>query len=601
MKKIIRSLILSLTIVLLQTSCGLTAAASTAEAPALVAQATASLQQLVTLALVVQADTSVPFNAVGQVIKYNYTIKNTGSTSLPAGLPTDITVTGAPVTCAAINTVGNLDTSLDPNETLACTSTYTITQADLDKGSVTNLATATISGVVSNQVTTTVTTAVALKLTKTANPVTFDRVGQTITYSYVITNSGATPLGPAQFTVTDTGLSAPVNCGEATLTLASNATVTCSATYTVTQANMDAASVTTSATASGGGVGPSQPASATVTKSTASTTTPANLTAGSTITHKVVDGEWLWQIARCYGADPSKVIQANPQLSNPAEISPNTSVTVPNIGSAGKIYGPPCIGKHTVQSGDTWNSIALKYNADATVLQMVNSNSLAVGTVLKVPLNSAGSVVVQPTQTSAGNCLDLTRNIKLASAAAAVKTHFNICGTTDASGKTKILTINIVQRPEDIAQGGLSQNITVLIETSTPLNDANSLIIGDMNYDGNDDFRIVRNVPAGPNIPYLYYIYDPATRQFIYNKAYENITSPEFPGNSEIRSQWRENAAKWGVDTYVIANNTPRLAKRETWEAIANTTNVIHQVTVYNADGTSQMITNETIPMPSQP
>jgi hypothetical protein len=107
----------------------------------------------------------------------------------------------------------------------------------------------------------------------------------------------------------------------------------------------------------------------------------------------VVDGEWLWQIARCYGADPAGTLRANLQLPNPGYLSPGITVTVPNIGSAGRIYGPPCVGPHTVQTGDTWESIAQKYNADVTVLKMVNKNILTVGQVIKVPLNSAGGVL----------------------------------------------------------------------------------------------------------------------------------------------------------------------------------------------------------------
>ncbi|MBI5963119.1 MAG: LysM peptidoglycan-binding domain-containing protein [Chloroflexi bacterium] len=100
-----------------------------------------------------------------------------------------------------------------------------------------------------------------------------------------------------------------------------------------------------------------------------------------------MNGEWLWQIARCYGANPNQVLAANPPT--PAEISPGTTVIVPSIGSDGRIYGPPCIGTHTVQSGDTWDSIALKYNADPVVLQLANKNTLTVGSVLRIPLNSA--------------------------------------------------------------------------------------------------------------------------------------------------------------------------------------------------------------------
>jgi LysM repeat protein len=324
---------------------------------------------------------------------------------------------------------------------------------------------------------------------------------------------------------------------------------------------------------------------------------------GSTIKYQVVAGDWLWQIARCYGADPNKVIEANPQIADPAQISPNTTVTVPNIGSAGKIYGPPCVTTHTVQSGDTWNSIALKYNADLTVLQMVNSNTLTNGNVLKVPLNSAG--ITSPTGTT-GYCVDLTRPLKLANLNA-ITTHFNVCGTPDlqTSGNMKISTVKVYQRVEDVPSGTtiLSQDITLpaSITTSTAINNAASLIVGDMNYDGNDDFRIVEFLPAGPNIPYLYFLYDPATKTFVYNEAYRKITSPEFPGSNQIRSQWRENATKWGIDTYTITNNTPTLTQRETWEAIANSTNAMHQIIVYNADGTSTMTVNETIPMPLQP
>jgi uncharacterized repeat protein (TIGR01451 family) len=394
MTKLIRPFIFSALIVLVLASCSLTSSNTQAE----VAQATPALPAVAAIELTVQADTSTPFNAVGQVIKYSYNVKNTGS----APMPSPVTVTGA--TCPEVNTVGNLDTALDMNEILTCTSAYTITQADLDKGSVTNVVTATVNGISSNPVTTTVATIqpVILKLTKTANPAAYDNVGQTVTYTYVITNNGAATLGPAQFTVADTGLSAPINCGGATTTLAPNTTVTCTATYTITQADMNVASIATSATASGGGVSSSQPASATITKGSVAQSNQ-NLTAGSTIKHQVVGGEWLWQIARCYGADPAKVLQANPQISNPRWISPNTTITVPNIGSDGKIYGAPCIGTHTVQTGDTWSSIAQKYNADATILQKVNSDILTNGKVLIVPRNSAESLVpitLTPTTTT---------------------------------------------------------------------------------------------------------------------------------------------------------------------------------------------------------
>jgi LysM repeat protein len=111
---------------------------------------------------------------------------------------------------------------------------------------------------------------------------------------------------------------------------------------------------------------------------------------GETIQHTVVAGEWLWQIARCYGADPKQVVQDNP-LPDPTKLRPGTIVTVRNVGSKGISHGPPCVGTHTVQSGETWASIAQLHNADTLLLQEVNPGALSLGRVLKVPLYSAGN------------------------------------------------------------------------------------------------------------------------------------------------------------------------------------------------------------------
>jgi uncharacterized repeat protein (TIGR01451 family) len=392
----IRSLTLSVFIGLALASCNLNT--STPDQKQLtVMQANSSGAQAAVIQLTVQAANSGPFTTVGQVINFNYSIKNAGS----VGVAGAVTITGATATCPGLNTIGNLDNSLDPGETLVCTSAYSITQADLDKGSVTFVATAIVNGISSSPVTTTIPVVQprALTLTASANPTTYNQIGQQITFTYVIKNSGSLSLGPAQFTVSDSLIgTTPFNCGPANTTLAPNTTVTCTATYTITQADMNAVSVTNIATASGGGAGPSQSASATVNKTSGAS---SSLTPGSTIQHTVIAGEWLWQIARCYGTDPNKMIQANTQLSDPGRITRDMVLTVPNIGSVGTIYGPPCVVTHTVKSGDTWSSIAQLYNADPIILQLANSNTLAVGDVLVVPRNSASGSVVPPPQTRA--------------------------------------------------------------------------------------------------------------------------------------------------------------------------------------------------------
>jgi spore germination protein YaaH len=120
----------------------------------------------------------------------------------------------------------------------------------------------------------------------------------------------------------------------------------------------------------------------------------------------------LIQIGRCYGASFDDIRNANPQIADPDFILPSMIVTVPRIGSTGRIYGPPCITFYTAQSGDTWTSIAQRFNADLIVLQRVNPATFSAGTVLKIPLNSAGAVGVTPitsTPTPTGTTTPLQR------------------------------------------------------------------------------------------------------------------------------------------------------------------------------------------------
>jgi uncharacterized repeat protein (TIGR01451 family) len=90
-----------------------------------------------------------------------------------------------------------------------------------------------------------------LTLLKTADPTTFNWVGDVISYSYELTNTGDVTLeGP--FTVTDD--KATVTCPD-TASLAPTESITCTASYTVTWDDVLAGEVTNSATASGAFLG----------------------------------------------------------------------------------------------------------------------------------------------------------------------------------------------------------------------------------------------------------------------------------------------------------------------------------------------------------
>jgi hypothetical protein len=101
----------------------------------------------------------------------------------------------------------------------------------------------------------------ALSLVKTANPTTYSSVGDVITYTYEITNSGQTTLsGPFSIIDDKQGTISPCGSGP----LAAGGSTTCTSTHTISQADITAGSITNVATASGSGVTSNQ-ATATVT------------------------------------------------------------------------------------------------------------------------------------------------------------------------------------------------------------------------------------------------------------------------------------------------------------------------------------------------
>lgn len=94
----------------------------------------------------------------------------------------------------------------------------------------------------------------ALTLEKSADLASYSVTDQTITYTYLLTNSGNVVLGPAQFVVSDNKISGgtPFNCGPADTTLALLGTVNCTATYVTSSDDITNGSVVNIATASVG-------------------------------------------------------------------------------------------------------------------------------------------------------------------------------------------------------------------------------------------------------------------------------------------------------------------------------------------------------------
>jgi uncharacterized repeat protein (TIGR01451 family) len=94
----------------------------------------------------------------------------------------------------------------------------------------------------------------ALTITKSASPQTFKAVGDVITYTYKVTNSGQTTV--SNVSVTDDKIVGSVACVPSTLTPGDVAT--CTATYTITAPDLAAGSVTNTAFATGDDPNPVQ-------------------------------------------------------------------------------------------------------------------------------------------------------------------------------------------------------------------------------------------------------------------------------------------------------------------------------------------------------
>ncbi|MDP9141508.1 MAG: hypothetical protein M3O62_12045 [Pseudomonadota bacterium] len=182
------------------------------------------------------------YSAAGQVINYQYLLSNIGNVAINAlAVSDDKTAVSCPVT------------TLAPGASTTCTASYSILQTDVDAGSLTNVATATgtsTSGAldpVSDNATVTATATPALTLDKTetsSGP--YDSVGDVITYQYRVTNTGAVTI--SALSVTDDRI-ASISCPSTTLTPA--ATVICTGSYTLNQADINAGSVANNASAQG--------------------------------------------------------------------------------------------------------------------------------------------------------------------------------------------------------------------------------------------------------------------------------------------------------------------------------------------------------------
>jgi uncharacterized repeat protein (TIGR01451 family) len=186
-----------------------------------------------------KSTTSTAYGAAGQTIPYSYLVDNTGGSTLSNVRVSDNKVA---VSCPS--------TTLAKGASETCTAVYTVTQGDVDSGSVTNAAVASADSPQGATVTSGVssvtvpasdaTTSLSIETTTTSTG--FGYAGEIIPYAYRVTNTGTTTL--TGISVTDMGTNAvptstaiPTSCPSGDV--APGASVTCTGAYTVAQADID--------------------------------------------------------------------------------------------------------------------------------------------------------------------------------------------------------------------------------------------------------------------------------------------------------------------------------------------------------------------------
>ena len=183
------------------------------------------------------------FTAVGDELSYDIVVTNTGNVTL-TGVSVADPLTGLSETIA----------TLLPGAANAVTfeTGYTVTQGDLNAGRVDNTATAkaTFGQTELNEIDDETVEAIqtpVLSIAKTADQDSYDAVGDVLTYQIVVTNTGNVAL--TDIVVSDP--QATSTGGSPIATLAPGASATVTASYTVTQPDLDAGTFTNTATTTG--------------------------------------------------------------------------------------------------------------------------------------------------------------------------------------------------------------------------------------------------------------------------------------------------------------------------------------------------------------
>ena len=364
---------------------------------------------------IVKSASPSSLTAAGQTVTYSFVVTNTGEVPLSNIAVTDVVTPPAGPT----PTVACPATALAVGASTTCTATYVATQADANAGSITNSASVRATDAIggptsatSNTVVVPITPAPALSVVKSASPTTVTAAGQSIAYSFVVTNTGNVTL--TGVTVADTmtapaGPNPTVSCP--VTTLAPAASTTCTASYVVTQADMNAGSVKNSATASGtpptGPAVTSPPSAATVTATPAPALSVVKSASPTTVTAAGDTVDYSFVVTNTGNVTVTDVTVTD-TFTAPA--GPELTVSCP-VTTLAPAASTTCTASYTVTQADVDNgSIVNSAVADGTdptgTPVPTTPPSTATVTVTPEPGLSVVKTADPTTVTAAGDTVD---------------------------------------------------------------------------------------------------------------------------------------------------------------------------------------------------
>jgi uncharacterized repeat protein (TIGR01451 family) len=335
--------------------------------------------------------------AVGDVITYTIVSRNSGNVTLTGVTITD-PLTG-PLTLGAWP--GGVDGQLQPATEVRATGTHVITQADVNAGAVRNTATSSatfgstvVTGPSGQVVTPTQAGAPALSLTKDgALPAgSTGRAGDTVTYQYIARNTGNVTLTGVGVADAHPGLS-PISytawpSGDAGV-LQPGAQVTASATYVLTQADVDSGAVVNTARATGAppaGSAVSADASETVALTAVGgiTVTKTASRAGTGVAGDVVTFEFAITNPGTVTLSGVQLNDTLPGLSTPVVVWPGASGVLPP-GTTATATASYVIRQADVDAGVVTNRASVTGRTPAGAVQSAQSELVSVPTAAAAP------------------------------------------------------------------------------------------------------------------------------------------------------------------------------------------------------------------------